>query len=177
MYQQILLPEAENYFGQPLSRMCNTGLGQLHHRIGDLTCSDIGSLTAPLFCEKVARKERRRVHFNDEVLQCIAIDAKNADVGLWAELYNDQHYIYNSAAAAGRTRSNKLLGSSSTSHETFSGRGKTINIHPSTTLQHCGEVSEPRIQPEFNELPTISVFSKLCQWLSCSGDTSRGRSA
>ncbi|KAJ5976544.1 hypothetical protein N7481_010251 [Penicillium waksmanii] len=170
--QQVLLPEAEHYFGQPLSRMCSTGLVQLHHRTRELTYPEIGSLAAPLSRGKVATKERRHVHFNDEVVQCIAIDAKHADVGLWAEFYNDEHCLYNSAAATGRTRIKKLLGSSNTSHETFSGRGKTINILPSTILQHCEEVPGPRIQPDFNELPTISVFSKLCRWLSFSAETS-----
>jgi hypothetical protein len=170
--QQVLLPKAEHYFGQPLSRTCNTGLVQLHHRIGELTYPEIGSVTARLSREKVATKERSHVHFNDEVVQCIAKDAKHANVGLWAEFYNDEHCLYNSAAATGRTRIKKLLGSSNTSHETFSGRGKTINILPSTILQHCEEVPETHIQPDFNELPTISVFSKLCQWLSFSAGTS-----
>lgn len=170
--QQVLLPEAEHYFGQLLSRMCNTGLVQLHHRIGELTYPEIGSLTAPLSRRKVATKERCHVHFDDEVVQSVAIDVKHANVGLWAEFYNDEHCLYNSVAAIGRKLIKKLLGGSNTPHETFSGRGKTINILPSTILQDCEEVPELRIQPDFNELPTISVFSKSCQWLSFSAETS-----
>jgi hypothetical protein len=152
--------------------MCNTGLVQLHHRIGELKYPEIGNVTARLSRGKVATKERSQVHFDDEVVQCIAIDTKHADVGLWAEFYNDEHCLYKRAAATGRTRIKKLLGSSNTSHETFSGRGKTISILPSTILQHCEEAREPRIQPDFNEPPTISVFSKLCRWLSFSAETS-----
>jgi hypothetical protein len=171
MSQQVLLPEAEADFGQPLSRMCNAGLGQLDHRIEELTYPDGGSLTTFLSREVVASKERRHVHFNEEVVQSIAIDAKYVNGDLWPELDNDEPCL-NSAAVAECILSKRLLGSCNTSHEGFSGRGKTINFLPSTTLQHCGDVSEPRIEPDFNELPTISVFSKLCYWLSCSSERS-----
>lgn len=172
MSQQVLLPEAEDDFGQPLSRICSAGLGQLHHRVGDVTYSDRSSPTAFLSRGKVASKERHHVQFNDEVVQCIAIDANDITGGLWSELDNDEPCLYTSGAAAERTPSKGPLSSCNTSHKSFGSRGKTINVLPSTTLHHCRDVSEPRVRPDFNELPTTSVFSKLCHWLSCSSDTS-----
>ena len=171
MSQQVLVPEAGNSCGQLFSRRCNTNFSLLHRWIGGSMYSRSDIPTALLSCGVASPGERRHIHFNDEVVQCIAIDDKYVDEDECPDLRNSES-LSGSVVMARRLPDKKSLGSCNISRNSFSGRGKTITRLPSTTLQHCGDIPEPCIEAVINRRPTISIFSKLCQWLSRSSATS-----
>lgn len=168
--QQVLLPEAGNSRGQPFSRKRNTNSSQLHHWLGGSIYTPSGILTTFLSCGVAPTGETRHIHFNEEVAQCIVLDAKNVDKDEWPDLRNSVS-LTGSVVVARRLPDKKSLGSCNISRNSFNGRGKTITRLPSTTLQHCGDIPEPCIEAVINRTPTISILFKLCQWLSRSSAT------
>ena len=171
MSQLVLVPEAGNSCSQPFLRRRNTNLSQLHHWVGGSMYSRSDIPTASLSCGVASPGERRHIHFDDEVVQCIAIDDKYVDDDEWPDLRNSES-LFGSVVMARRLPDKKSLGSGNISSNSFSGRGKTITRLPSTTLQHGRDIPEPCIEAVSNRMSTISIFSKLCQWLSRSSETS-----
>ncbi|KAL4867855.1 hypothetical protein BDV12DRAFT_111391 [Aspergillus spectabilis] len=85
--------------------------------------------------------EKRHIHFNKEVLQCIAVEAKEEEEE-WLEFGGesswDDSFMVKPASPSGRT----------TPRGCTSGENKTIAPLPSTTLKYRGDTPEP--QPSTN---------------------------
>ncbi|KAL5333597.1 hypothetical protein BJX70DRAFT_55297 [Aspergillus crustosus] len=80
--------------------------------------------------------EKRHIHFNKEVLQCIAVEAKEEEE--WLEFGGDSSwddsFIVKPASAIGR----------STPRGSSAAENKTIAPLPSTTLKYRGDTPEPQ---------------------------------
>ncbi|KAK3394395.1 hypothetical protein B0H63DRAFT_444560 [Podospora didyma] len=89
--------------------------------------------------------EKRHIHFNEQVAQCIAVDVKGEE-----EDEEPDRFAYNSDSDDGaimmkRTTSKKLrpILKKSKSHGSTSGESKTIAMLPSTTLKYREDTPEP----------------------------------
>jgi hypothetical protein len=83
--------------------------------------------------------ERRHIHFNNEVVQCIAVEAKGFDEcpATFTDESSDDGVVMM------RQISDRSPSTRSTSRNSFS-EGKTIAPLPSTTLKYRGDPPEPR---------------------------------
>jgi hypothetical protein len=84
--------------------------------------------------------ERRHIHFNNEVVQCIAVEAK---------IYEDEWpATFEESSDEGIVMMRQIpdqppISNRNTPRNSFSGDGKTIALLPSTTLKYRGD-PEPR---------------------------------
>ncbi|KAL2869415.1 protein phosphatase regulator REG1 [Aspergillus lucknowensis] len=83
--------------------------------------------------------ERRHIHFNKEVLQCIAVEAKEEEEEEWLEFGGDESWdesvMVKSASPSG----------SSTPRASLGNENKTIAPLPSTTLKYRSDTPEPQL--------------------------------
>ncbi|KAJ5298010.1 hypothetical protein N7508_008259 [Penicillium antarcticum] len=147
--------EAENGWARPPFPRSNTDLDQLHHRTGSSTYSLGGTLTTSSSSGMTSPIERRHIHFNDEVVQCIAVEAKGFDE--WPATFADESS--DDGVVMMRQISDRSPSTRSTPRNSFS-EGKTIAPLPSTTLKYRGDPPEPRPQ-------TI-----LCRWSTLNANAS-----
>lgn len=86
--------------------------------------------------------ERRHIHFNNEVVQCIAVEAKSYE-DEWPATFEESSS--DDGVVLMRQISDRApVSTRSTPRISFSGDGKTIAPLPSTTLKYRGDVPEPR---------------------------------
>ncbi|KAJ6190093.1 hypothetical protein N7519_000114 [Penicillium mononematosum] len=81
--------EAENNWARPPFPRSNTDLDHLHHRTGSSTYSLGGTLTTSSSSGMTSPSERRHIHFNNEVVQCIAVEAKSYEDD-WPATFEDE---------------------------------------------------------------------------------------
>ena len=93
--------------------------------------------------------DRRHIHFNNEVVQCIAVDGRGGDEE------DEEHSLSKSdddeddddedegVVMMARVPSRSKLSNLSTPRGSFSNEGKTIAPLPSTTLKYRGDTPEP----------------------------------
>ncbi|KAJ5772797.1 hypothetical protein N7457_007693 [Penicillium paradoxum] len=137
--------EAENNWSRPPFPRSNTDLTQLNHRTGSSTYSLGGTLTASSSSGLVSPSERRHIHFNNEVVQCIAVEAKGYE-DEWPVTFEDAPSSDDGIVLMRQISSRASLSNRSTPRSSFSGDGKTIAPLPSTTLKYRGDPPEPRAQ-------------------------------
>jgi len=97
--------------------------------------------------------ERRHIHFNDQVEQCIAVDAKDGDEDDEDdEPYNaigeDEDESDDGLVMMKQVPSRARLSNRSTPRGSFSNDSKTIAPLPSTTLKYRGDTPEPVEPPK-----------------------------
>lgn len=108
--------------------------------------------------------ERRHIHFNDEVVQCIAVEAKgDEDDGEWSTPGGDD-----SVAHEGVVMMKQIFPQASDVEKTpprtsSTGDNKTIAPLPSTTLKYRGDTPEP---------PAGSIIDRWTDYLSTSSSQS-----
>ena len=108
--------------------------------------------------------ERRHIHFNDEVVQCIAVEAKgDEDDGEWSTPGGDD-----SVADEGVVMMKQIFPQASDVEKTpprtsSTGDNKTIAPLPSTTLKYRGDTPEP---------PAGSIIDRWTDYLSTSSSQS-----
>lgn len=151
--------EAANGWSRPPFPRSNTDIDQIHHRTGSSTYSLGGTLTTSSSSGMTSPSERRHIHFNNEVVQCIAVEAKEGDEDWPAvddESSSDDGVVMMSQMAAQASLSNR-----STPRNSFSSDSKTIAPLPSTTLKYRGDTPEPResILNRWSSLPSSSSAS------------------
>ncbi|KAJ5951463.1 uncharacterized protein N7479_009876 [Penicillium vulpinum] len=132
--------EAENIWARPPFPRSNTDLDHLHHRTGSSTYSLGGTLTASSSSGMTSPSERRRIHFNNEVVQCIAVEAKGYDD--WPATFEDDSSSDDGVVMMRQISSRSSLSNRSTPRNSFSD-GKTIAPLPSTTLKYRVDPPEP----------------------------------
>ncbi|KAI9773512.1 MAG: hypothetical protein M1835_006144 [Candelina submexicana] len=94
--------------------------------------------------------ERRHIHFNDKVEQCIAVDCKGDDEEY--DSYHAAHHFDNDDSSddegvvmmkASKPRSSSRSSTQTSARSSFSGDSKTIAMLPSTTLKYRGDTPDP----------------------------------
>lgn len=118
----------------------NTDIHTLHQRTGSSTHSLGGTLTTTSSSGLTSPSERRHIHFNDEVEQCIAVECKGDDE--WPAVIEEESS--DDGIVMMRQISNQTpLSNRSTPRNSFSSDSKTIAPLPSTTLKYRGDTPEP----------------------------------
>ncbi|KAJ5129185.1 uncharacterized protein N7515_005224 [Penicillium bovifimosum] len=136
--------EAEINWTRPPFPRSNTDLDQLHHRTGSSSYSLGGTLTTSSSSGMASPSERRHIHFNNEVVQCIAVEAKGYE-DEWPATFEDESSSDDGVVFMRQISSRASLSHRSTPRSSFSGEGKTIAPLPSTTLKYRGDPPEPRV--------------------------------
>ncbi|EKV11567.1 Protein phosphatase type 1 complex subunit Hex2/Reg1, putative [Penicillium digitatum PHI26] len=136
--------EAENSWARPPFPRSNTDLDQLHHWTGSSTYSLGGTLTTSSSSGMTSPSERRHIHFNNEVVQFIAVEAKGHEDD-WPTTFEESSSD-DGIVLMRQTPSRSPLSNRSTPRNSFSGDGKTIAPLPSTTLKYRGDPPEPHVQ-------------------------------
>ncbi|KAJ5622797.1 hypothetical protein N7490_011402 [Penicillium lividum] len=132
--------EAEQSWTRPPLPRSNTDLHHLHHRTGSSTYSLGGTLTSSS-SGMTSPSERRHIHFNNEVVQCIAVEAKSDEI--WPMTF-DESSSDDGVVMMRQASSDAFVSNRSTPRNSFSGESKTIAPLPSTTLKYRGDTPEPR---------------------------------
>lgn len=95
--------------------------------------------------------ERRHIHFNDKVEQCIAVDCKGDDDEY--DSYHTGHPFGNDDSSddegvvmmkASKPRPSTRTSTQSSARASFSGDSKTIAMLPSTTLKYRGDIEDSK---------------------------------
>lgn len=136
--------EAESNWARPPFPRSNTDLDQLHHRTGSSTYSLGGTLTTSSSSGMTSPSERRHIHFNNEVVQCIAVEAKGYEDD-WPATFEESSSD-DGVVLMRQISSRSSLSNRSTPRNSFTGDGKTIAPLPSTTLKYRGDVPESHAQ-------------------------------
>ncbi len=92
--------------------------------------------------------ERRHIHFNNKVEQCIAIDTKDGDEDQedYFHAIHDDDYSDEDVVMMKRVPPKARLSNRNTPRNSFSNESKTIAMLPSTTLKYRGDTPEPAKQ-------------------------------
>ncbi|KAL2871183.1 GATA-like domain-containing protein [Aspergillus lucknowensis] len=175
-----ILKAQEAEIGQaraPLNRT-NTSLDHFHHRTGSSLYSLGGTVTTTSLPGMVSPDERRHVHFKNEVVQCIAVEARDGD----EEKDGSPFAFEDDSSDEGLFMTPQLpsrvsISSHCTRSSSFSSERRTIARLPSTTLRYRGDVPETQSdsimarwaanQPSLMPSPTSSVeVLRPPQWSS-----------
>ena len=118
--------------------------------------------------------ERKHIHFNNEVVQCIAVDSKDEEDeeprGITNES-DDQEEDNVGVVMMRRITSKSRMSNRSTPRGSFSESGKTIAPLPSTTLKYRGDTPEP--DPEQQKMLTGGFWPSATRLTSPSQETLR----
>ncbi|RJE26532.1 hypothetical protein PHISCL_01145 [Aspergillus sclerotialis] len=88
--------------------------------------------------------EGRRIHFNNEVAQCIAVEAKDAEEDeYWPTCIDDDWHSHNSVSTMKQIFPDTAPDSSNTPRNSINTESKIIAPLPSTTLKYRGDTPEP----------------------------------
>lgn len=143
--------QAANGWSRPPFQRSNTDLDHIHHRTGSSTYSLGGTLTASSASGLTSPSERRHIHFNNEVVQCIAVEAKEldgeegeADGEDWPAAFDDESSSDDGVVMMPQNSGKASLSNRSTPRNSFSSDSKTIAPLPSTTLKYRGDRPEPQ---------------------------------
>ena len=138
--------EAEHGWARPPLPRSNTDLDQIHHRTGSSTYSLGGTLTTSS-SGLTSPSERRHIHFNNEVVQCIAVEAKYTDEEDWPMTFDEESSSDDGGLMMREIPGQAAISNRSTPRNSFSSDSKTIAPLPSTTLKYRGDTPEPRSEP------------------------------
>ena len=113
---------------------------------GDGSLSSLSTRNSATSSGLESPSERRHIHFNNEVVQCIAVDSKDeyepeepSASDILASDDSDDEGIVMMKPAPSRSNTS----TPTTPRGSFSGESKTIKILPSTTLKYRGDTPEP----------------------------------
>ena len=117
-----------------------SAVGSADSSEGSLSLSSSGLVTP-------GTSERRRIHFNDKVEQCIAVDIKGheeEEEGDFNAIDDDSSSDDGVVMMKGSARNRGRGSAGSTPRNSFSNENKTIAMLPSTTLKYRGDTPEPQ---------------------------------
>lgn len=154
--------EAANGWTRPPFQRSHTDLDHIHHRTGSTTYSLGGTLTDSSSSGLASPSERRHIHFNNEVVQCIAVEAKEGDDEEdWPATFDDQSSSDDGVVMMRQISGKASLSNRSTPRNSFSSDSKTIAPLPPTTLKYLGDTPEPRGASLLDRWPTPPQSSSL----------------
>ena len=155
--------EAEHNWTRPSFSRSNTDLDRLHSRTDSSTFSLGGTRSASSSSGLTSPSERRHIHFNNEVVQCIAVEAKGAEeLDNWPMAIDDESSSDDGVVMMRQVSKNEAISNRSTPRNSFSSDSKTIAPLPSTTLKYRGDTPEPCenfILDRWSALPSSSGLS------------------
>ena len=137
----ILKAQEANGWARPPFPRSSADLDRVHHRTGSSTYSLGGTLTTSSSSGLTSPSERRHIHFNNEVAQCIAVEAKDGDEEEWPPAFEDESSedeVVMMREITGRAS----VSNRSTPRNSFGSDSKTIAPLPSTTLKYRGDTPE-----------------------------------
>ncbi|KAJ5162476.1 hypothetical protein N7492_007868 [Penicillium capsulatum] len=139
----ILKAQEANGWARPPFPRSHVDLDAIHHRTGSSTYSGGGTLTTTTSSGLTSPGgERRHIHFNNEVEQCIAVEAKDGYEAEWPPALEDES-SEDEVVFLRQISGPASISSRSTPRNSFGSDGKTIAPLPSTTLKCRGETPEP----------------------------------
>lgn len=103
--------------------------------------------------------ERRHIHFNNEVVQCIAVETKDDD-DYWSYPFEDDESSDDGIVMMKQFPQRAPISNKNTPRSSLNGENKTIAPLPSTTLKYRGDTPEPPANP-VDRHDSWSSFSKL----------------
>ena len=106
-----------------------------------------------------SHSERRHIHFNNEVGQCIAVDIKNGDEEQWPATIKDESTSDDGVVMMRQISVKSCLSKLSTPRNRFSSDSKTIAPLPSTTLKYWADTPEPKGGCILDRLSALPHFS------------------
>lgn len=151
--------EAAHGWTRPSFPRSNTDLDQIHRRTGSSTYSLNGTLTTTSSSGMTSPNERRHIHFNNEVVQCIAVEAKEGDED-WP-VVDDESSSDDGVVMMRQISGQASLSNRSTPRNSFSSDSKTIAPLPSTTLKYRGDTPDPHesVLDRWTSLPSSTSAS------------------
>lgn len=137
--------EAENARSRPPFHRYPSELGQtLNSSSEGLTGDSTGTPTNPSSSGISSPSERRHIHFNNEVVQCIAVEAKGDDEDdHWRDTLEGDLSSDDGIIMMKRKSPHESPSGASTPRGSFCAENKTIAPLPSTTLKYRGDTPEP----------------------------------
>ena len=150
--------KAMNGWARPPLVRSNADLDHIQHRTGSSTHLMGGTLTTASL-GLTSHSERRHIHFNNEVGQCIAVDIKDSDEEEWPATFEDESSSDDGVVMMRQISVKSSLSNRSTPRNSFSSDSKTIAPLPSTTLKYWVDTPEPKggcILDRFSALPHSS---------------------
>ena len=153
--QEAGLPRSRPSFGRATS---DFGVGRFS-RVStsgtptDESCVPGSAIPSSISSGLVSPSERRHIHFNDKVEQCIAVEGKDGyDDEEGGESYNaveeGDEESDDGVVMMKQIPSKARLSNRSTPRSSFSNDSKTIAPLPSTTLKYRGDTPEPAEPPK-----------------------------
>lgn len=94
--------------------------------------------------------EKRHIHFNNEVVQCIAVEAKDDDDDYWPAMNDDSSSEDGVVMMRHGSWQTWTSERSTTPRSSFSSDNRTIAPLPSTTLKYRGDTPEPPVNSILN---------------------------
>lgn len=153
--------EAANGRSRPPLPRSNTDLDHIHHRTGSSTTDSLGgTLTTASSSGLTSPGERRHIHFNNEVEQCIAVEAKYGYEAEWPPALEDESSEDDGVVLMRQISGQASISSRSTPRNSFGSDSKTIAPLPSTTLKYRGDAPEPSgksILDRWSTCPTATL--------------------
>ncbi|PYI07425.1 hypothetical protein BO78DRAFT_92297 [Aspergillus sclerotiicarbonarius CBS 121057] len=146
--------EAETNRNRPPFQRCPSEFGQVLNKSSATLVGDSANGTATNTSSSGigSPSERRHIHFNNEVVQCIAVEAKEEDDG-WPVPF-DEESSEDGIVMMKQIHSDTSISDKSTPRASFAGENKTIAPLPSTTLKYRWDVSDHRREaPEHRDTP------------------------
>ena len=105
--------------------------------------------------------ERRHIHFNDKVEQCIAINKEGDEAEEYFNIHDDESSDDDGVIMMKAVPGKASLSNRSTPRNSFSNESKTIAMLPSTTLKYRSDTPEPAEQPSKQNGGFWNTASKL----------------
>ncbi|KAF7592386.1 hypothetical protein BBP40_000304 [Aspergillus hancockii] len=133
--------EAEVNRGRPTFYRYPSKLGQTFSQSSD-GCSRISCSATPTNGSSGTGSpyEKRHIHFNNEVVQCIAVEAKDDEYDDWQTTIQDESSSEDDIIMM---KQGSRKSSTTISRSSFTSDNKTIAPLPSTTLKFRGDTPEP----------------------------------
>ncbi|KAL4887894.1 hypothetical protein BDV59DRAFT_189718 [Aspergillus ambiguus] len=156
--------EAEFHRARPALHRYPSEIGPvLNHSSDGLTQSSNGTPTNQSSSGVSSPSERRHIHFNNEVVQCIAVEAKGDEDDQWPD-HGDEDVASDDGILMMHHRNASPHASSPSGASTprvgnSPGENKTIAPLPSTTLKYRGDTPEP---------PSTSIIDRWSGYFSSS---------
>ncbi|PYH93584.1 hypothetical protein BO71DRAFT_253095 [Aspergillus ellipticus CBS 707.79] len=156
--------EAETNRSRPSFQRCQSDIGQMLDKSSTALISTSAHGTTITATATTTSSsgigspiERRHIHFNNEVVQCIAVEAKE-EYDEWLSTHGDSSEE-DGLVLMKRIHSETSISDESTPRGSFSSENKTIAPLPSTTLKYRGDTPEPS---------TTSIMDRWSSYFSTS---------
>ncbi|RAL06868.1 protein phosphatase regulator REG1 [Aspergillus homomorphus CBS 101889] len=158
--------EAETNRSRPSFQRCPSDLGQVPNQLAAtfVSASLRGTTTETTSSGIGSPSERRHIHFNNEVVQCIAVEAKEEEEDDEGPAVRDDSSSEDGVVMMKQIHPDTRRSDQATLRGCFSADNKTIAPLPSTTLKYRGDTPEP---------PAGSIMDRWSYYFSSSTSSAK----